>query len=447
MTAFLSLLLTGCSPYKVFLISGGEQVGFTNDADILFVIDNSDSMQDEAEDLALNFSSFVGLLASNEGGDVPRETLSDAVSNYLRETGDIGLFIDYQIALTTTSATYESGESDGIDPGESGSLAGVPQILSRLDDNVAYSYQKNLLCESTCWNRSQVPSDPTFVCPADPDTVVEAGDQITQEFLDCVCGAGEWVNHCGSGDEQPIEAAWLALCRATDNPPDECFTYEDPVSQTTKSTQLEESDVGSSSGLLREGAVTLVVLVTDEGDGSPRILDGETDTSVYEKLFSKLPNPVRFAVIGPPYHDRSLACNSGGATPWGVERFQNLITAFGGTFIDIEAPDTNGDCKQTDFGENLKAIGSLLNQLSTVFPLSVVPDVSTIEVFVDGQAILESEIASGTIEAGDAEYSTGWSYDTAYNAVSFHGDAVPDYNSDVKIYYLPVGGNPREIPF
>ena len=32
-------------------------------------------------------------------------------------------------------------------------------------------------------------------------------------------------------------------------------------------------------------------------------------------------------------------------------------------------------------------------------------------------------------------------------AVVFQGAAIPDYRESVKIYYLPVEGNPRELPF
>jgi hypothetical protein len=366
----------------------------------------------------------------------------------MKETGELGLFIDYQLGITTTTTLYDQGgETAGIDPGEAGSLAGDPQVLKRTDANVASTFQRSLLCDATCWSASQVPSNPDFVCPSDPDAQVDPGGQVTKEFLDCVCGAGEWKNHCGAGDEQPIEAAWQALCRAVDNPPDECFSYVDPDSLQEKPTQITEADKGSNSGFLRDNAITLVVIVTDEGDGSPRILSGDSDTKDYEKLFAKMPNPVRFAVIGPPYHDGKLECNSGGAIPWGLDRFTGMIGAFGGTYVDIEGKDANGDCGTTDFAKNLETIGDLLNQLSTVFPLAVVPDTSTIEVFVDNKAIPESAITSGSVEAGDAEYATGWSYDPAYNAVSFHGDAVPDFNADVRIYYRPVGGTPREIPF
>jgi hypothetical protein len=443
------LLLTGCGGYEVFMISGAEQVGFTNDADILFLIDNSDSMTDEAEQLALNFSTFISNLTSETtGANAPRETLGDAVGNYLHETDEIGLFIDFRIAITTTSVDYSSGGEAGVEPGEAGTLAGEPTIIKRTDADVESTFQRNLLCNATCWNSNTVPNDPGFVCPSDPETKVDPGSQVTEEFLDCICGTGAWKNHCGAGNEEGLEAAWMALCRSVENPPDECFSFIDPE-DATGSTELPsvmlDDDIMSNGDFLREDTVTLVVIVTDEGDGSRRLLDGDSEVSLYQELFTKLPNPVRVAVIGPPYHDNSLACNSGGATTWGAERYTNIAALTGGTYIDIEA-QTDGSCGRTDFSENLQTIGDLLNQLATVFPLAVIPDPETIEVFVDDQAILQSEITSGTVEAGDAEYSEGWSYDASYNAVSFN-KYVPDYNADIKIYYRPIGENPREIPF
>ena len=55
--------------------------------------------------------------------------------------------------------------------------------------------------------------------------------------------------------------------------------------------------------------------------------------------------------------------------------------------------------------------------------------------------------ASTTDDAGDTTYQKGWYYDPSQNAVVFTDDVVPDYNQDVRIYYLPLEGKPRELPF
>jgi hypothetical protein len=47
------------------------------------------------------------------------------------------------------------------------------------------------------------------------------------------------------------------------------------------------------------GSTIVVVIVTDEGDNSRRIEEGEADPSVYLDLFGEFENPVKFAVIGP----------------------------------------------------------------------------------------------------------------------------------------------------
>lgn len=439
--------LVGCNSYELFLEAGYEQANFNNNADILFIIDNSDSMQPVSEGLALSFDKFIAKLTSTEGANAPRETLSDAVSNYIRENSGDSLFIDYQLAITTSSIDYSRGPTADIDLGEAGTLAGP--IITRAAGDTSKAFQQQLLCQATCWNDSTVPSDPAFTCTEDPTP----GDVVSREYLDCVCGASAWKNHCGAGNEMQIEAAAIAICRAMESPPDACFEYLDPTPGSTsmKPTVMTTGDVGSNDGLLRDDATTVVVIVTDEGDSSPRMYTGDSDVGPYVDLFEEFPNLVRIATIGPNYHDGELICNDGGAQPWGVKRFINLVDEFQGMYADIAAEDDSGICAYTDFAGNLESVGDLLSQILTYFPLQAVPDVATIRVYVRdvdaGWQIIEpSPIVSGSVEEGDAVYGDGWTYEASDNAVAFHGAAVPGYNSDVKIYYRPIGGMPRELP-
>ena len=290
-----------------------------------------------------------------------------------------------------------------------------------------------------------MPSNPDYVC-GDP----LEGD-VSEEYLDCLCGAGEWDGNCGTGQEQGLEAAFMALCRAAENPPEDCYLYPE-----NSAIAFQSGEEHSNDGLLREGANTLVVIVTDEGDGSLRQSEhepgednytpaaaGEVDTVIdeYADLFEEFDNVVRFAVIGPAYADGNGDCLDG-AQNWGVERYQDMVTATNGMYIPLT--DLENGCEPTDFAENLDQLGSLLSNLLTYFPLQSVPDESSIEVYVDGDLIARAE-NTGTPEV--PEYGNGWSYDASENAVSFHGDAIPDYNQDVRIYYRPIGGIPREIPF
>jgi hypothetical protein len=439
-------LLAGCNSYEMFRVTGFEQASFSNDADILFVIDNSDSMQPYAEALASNFDRFVGKLTNTETGSaVPTETLGDAVSNYLRETTGDSLFIDYQLAITTSSVYYDDGPTAEIDPGEAGTLAfnaasTVPGIIGRDVADAGAAFQANLLCESTCWDQN-MPSDPTYVCGA----ALEGA--VSEEYLDCTCGVGGWQGNCGTGQEQPIEAAYMALCRAVENPPEDCYTFPDG-----SALAFQTGDELSNEGLLREGANTLVVIVTDEGDSSLRTesgaaaVPGDVDTVVdgYIKLFEQFPNLVRFAVIGPAWDGSDGSCLLG-AQEWGVDRFYGMVEQTNGLYIPLT--NLEDGCSETDFGTSLDQLGSLLSNLLTLFPLQSIPDVASIEVYVNDEIVDRSEEVAGSTEAGRTEYGTGWSYDASENAVAFHGEAVPEYNEDVRIYYRTLGGTPRELPF
>ncbi len=434
-------LLAGCNSYELFRVTGFEQATFNNNADILFVIDSSGSMKEESSALALNFETFLGQLTSAEGSDVPRATLSDAVTNYVRESTENGSIIDYQLAITTTSANYSSGETAGVDEGEAGTLTGAFPVVKRGDDDVATEFRKNLICDTVYWKDSDLKSDPSYAPADDGSCPLPEGEEIPREYLNCLCPDG-WVESEGAGNEEGLESALDTLCRASDDPPAECFD-DDGDGSTDPGYPILPTDAGSIADFIRPEASTLVVIVTDEGDGSRRVANSDGDPTPYLDIFSQFPNRVRFAVIGPSYQDQDGTC-LGGAQTWGVERYQIAAGATNGTYINLT--DQSDGCAATDWGENLTKLGELLNNQLTSFPLQGVPDVATIRVYTDGKEIGESELVSGIVEDGTAVWDDGWTYDAAENAVSFHGSAVPGYNADVRIYYRPLGGIPRELP-
>ena len=435
--SFLAAGLIGCNNYEIFLVSGYEQASYSNDADVIFIIDNSSSMEDEAEALALNFRNFISYLTDlEEGAGRTTEDISDAVDNYITYVSDRGRLLDYQLAITTTTIATGS-------PGGGGSLVGNPDILQKNDPEVETAFTKALLCQATCWNPAAVPSDLDFECTDDPDTP----EVISLEYLDCVCGSDVWESsdHCGAGDEEGLEAAFLSLCRAGfDSPPEECYDEFSP---------LTDSDLGSNAGLVRDDSTVIFVVVTDEGDGSRRLENQNPDPSPYLDLLDQFGVRYRFAVIGPNYvceedangnEQCSLVCNSGGATTWGTSRYQTAAAMTGGFFNPLEE-SSGSECLPTEFDGHLQQLGDLLNALVTAFPLQSVPDTSTIQCYVNGNSVPED---AGTEEAdGTYSYTDGWSYDPSLNAVVFHGDSIPDYNEDVRIYYRPLEGMPRTLPF
>jgi hypothetical protein len=301
----LMLLGTGCNQHEYFNIAGYVQADYSNDADVIFVIDNSQSMVDESASLALNFNAFIETLTSEEGAAQSTDGLSDAVDNAVDASQERGRYIDYQLGITTTTAKIVGGQSSGLEPGEGGWLLGDPTIISKWDPDVEESFRRNLLCEATYWDDDEVPSDLSYECGDEPD-------QITQEYLDCECGLGEWEGNAGSGDEEPLEAALLAMCRSVESPPDFCF--EGDAEHSFTSADINSNNTADRS-MLRDEATTVIVIVGDEGDDSWRLPEGEEDPTVYTEAFAEFERPIRIVTIGPGYNDDdgSFPCNSGGA--------------------------------------------------------------------------------------------------------------------------------------
>lgn len=425
---------SGCNRYELFNEAGYEQAKFSNEADILFVIDNSRSMSEETASLGLNFNVFIESLTSVEtGAEQVTDDLGDAVDNYIAYTQQRGRFLDYQLGITTTGVEYEAyGPSAGIDPGEAGTLLGDPTVIAKGDEGIADAFRENLLCNAAYWSTSNVPTDSTYECGSGTP------DQISQEYLDCVCGFGEWEGKSGSGDEEPLEAALMAMCRSVEEPPEACF---DPLSPF----EGEQTN----AGFMRPDTTVVVVVVSDEGDNSRRMAQGEDDPQVYLDAFAMFERPVKFVEIGPNYdpETKNVKCPTISVPTWSAERMVNITAETGGFYNAIAIEDATGECGPTDFAEHLEDLGALLNNLQTAFPLQSIPDVSTIRVWVDDEEITEAELIEGSLGQPDAVFDNGWSYDSAQNAVVFWGDAIPDYNSDVAIYYRPLEGKPRELPF
>lgn len=438
------LLLGSCNQYAYFNVAGFEQATFSNDADILFVIDNSTSMREEATALGLNFNAFIEKLTSEEGAQQKTDDLNDAVDNFVTYIEDRGRFIDYQLGITSTTVDFSVGPTDGVDPGEAGLLLGTPAIIDKYDDNVEISFRRSLLCEATYWELSSLPSNIDYTCDSNDPQLDESGE-ITIEYLDCVCGDTDWESVSGSGNEEPLEAALLALCRAVEDPPEVCFDPQTP---------FDSNALETNSGFLREGSTVLVVIVGDEGDNSRRMAQGDTDPEIYSDAFAAFGRPIKFVTIGPNYKTETgdFSCNSGGATTWAVERLRALSNQSGGFYRPLEVESSDGGCELADFGVHLEELGELLNNLDTIFRLQSIPDITSITVYVDGEQVLESAVLNQADVDADPigtlpEYGDGWTYSSAENAVIFWGDAVPDYNQVVRIYYRPLEDNPRDLPF
>lgn len=430
-------LLCGCNRYDLFRVAGYQQESFSNRADVLFVIDNSDSMLEESESLAVNFASFI------EDIDELQQTLSyeglpDAVTNYVDYVQNRSAYIDYAFSITTTDVDVTGGK-----------LIGKPVV--RGEDDIAQRFVKNLACEATCF--------PATTALPDAEDDWKCGDPVgaylSEEFMDCECGDSSWLGgNCGAATEEGLEAVFLAMCRAVPNPPVECFeditdvdTDADgdlePEGDDFVPARLDQGDALTNEGMLRENANFIPVIVSDEGDGS-RHQSREEIPEKYVELFAKFRQRMSWVYIGPGLdEDNEVRC-PGTATDWGVVRYNYMVYTTSGLSIDIYE---EGDCDDTkDFGEALDELGALLNNLLTSFPLQSVPVPETLLVLVDGDEVPEASV-TGQDQFGLDLYSDGWSYDSAHNSISFHGTAIPSYDANVEVYYLPVDGMPRDLPF
>ena len=168
---------------------------------------------------------------------------------------------------------------------------------------------------------------------------------------------------------------------------------------------------------------------------------------VYMELFSQFRQRIAWVVIGPGLVDMGgmydTTCNSLG-TGSSAFRYEYLVYDSNGLKVDITTPEP--ECETADFKEALDRLGVLLQNLSTTFALSSVPVKETIRVAIDGKPIVESE-EDGTDELGLPVFTDGWTYRADENAVVFHGEAIPAADADVRVYYKPLDGMPRELPF
>lgn len=286
--------------------------GLRTKVDFFFLIDNSPSMVEESTELVQVLDAFVAGL--------PQQ-------------------LSWEARVITTTVDTSGGDPLETDPGEAGLLFGdVVEGDGPAPPGAELSIP--LLCEATCWNAAELASDPDYVC-GDPWTVPSL------EMLDCTCGFDDWTQtpDCGSGNEEPLEAALLAMCRGTEGAPGDCV---DPI------TPLDTAELGQDP-LLREGTVPYVLVLTDEGDSSRRLNQGEEGLGVYADLFASFPVAPMFSVMGPAWDGVDGSCIQG-ATTWGATRLRAAALDSGGAYVPLYQVTETGSCEPTPVEEFIQAV-------------------------------------------------------------------------------------------
>jgi len=313
--------------------------------DILYVIDGSSSMSDELTSLLQNASVFFD-------------------KN-----------IDYRLAITTSSMSASDGWFREAEGGETGLFVGDVPVVSSTDSDASHRFKQNAACWAGCWDSYEIVSDPSYLgasgeCPepdSNGDGEVTSEDEVSTQYLDCLCTDADYpegedwdaIELCRSGNELHLESTLMAMCRASDAPPEVCSHSQSPFSSEW---------AGSNGGWLRPDSTVVVVIVTDEGDQSESAVDGlisgsSDDPQPYLDAFAEFGFPIVVSVIGPDLQcvdDRcDFECNNGGASVTGVKRLMNMAEATGGFYNPI----TTDECGASSFRSHFNDLSRLINNL------------------------------------------------------------------------------------
>jgi len=437
------------SAYDLLIHDQFKQGSFDSDVDILWVVDNSNSMSRIQQEVQQNFGAFISSFANigaEDGTELDYDNVADGTVAWAEFITNQSRFLNYQMAVTTTDM-FGSGN------GNRGNLRSLADI-------------GNGTCDA-------------------PEIITPASDNPVGVFQDLVD-----VGVNGSGEERGMHAAAVAMCKGkpeswwNDVLPN--LADDDPVKLICQAVPANER--GCNDGFFREGAATVVIVISDEGDDTERqeqlppavdlnecILEhnddpffGECDCRIswWIEFFDNIGQPVVFATIGPTYQQRTDPvawcdgtdvtidgpCNPFGNTVCSIDFYQNAACLTNGLFTPIEVgndaePGTpEFECGTADFQLALTDVGKLISNLNAGWVLSAIPDESTITV-IKNQGFSDEVV----IEPLSENLSTGWRYVPDRRSLVFSGADAPSFEEQIDVYYLPqfdrtdqVG---RDLPF
>lgn len=211
--------------------------------DILWVIDNSDSMVDEQEALATNFNRFISGLTVCPGTSVADDTCDFATKKCTVSGGPCNP-PDYHIGVIT---------SDALTAADAGKLRKVGVCVPTA--GATPSGNKYRYCQNSnqdcAHNAAEPSSDPANnVCDMNNNGALTFVTPTTPNAINAF-GRAARVGISGSGAEQGIRAAAQALGRDTD-----------------KTTGQWLPAPSENASFIRPDASLFVIFVSDEEDGS-----------------------------------------------------------------------------------------------------------------------------------------------------------------------------------
>jgi hypothetical protein len=170
-----------------------------------------------------------------------------------------------------------------------------------------------------------------------------------------------------------------------------------------------------NAGFMREGALLVVVFITNEDDHSADSVRNYADFLDELKPPSEFGSPGWIAsLIG--ITDPTGFCKTEGNYVDPGDRYIELVGYSEGTAEDI--------CSNT-LSEALDGVRSKIVERLTEFHLSKEPDVNSISVLINRKRISE-----------DPE--NGWTYHAEGYTIRFHGESIPAADAEIRINYQPL---------
>lgn len=412
-----ALLLTGCSGISLRVLGDGPEPPANQPPDI------------EVVPMALDFGHI--------DVDCPSRTRELTVTN-----AGAGVLRIPSAELVGDILFSGSGLDDQLDPGESA----VVTVLFEPGEPGAWTGE--LVIESND------PDEPTVLVPITGETVTQGNleDTFTQngqgavDLLFVVDTAGSMGGHQArvadaagdflawfvdvgldyqvgvvtadvdcAGQNGTLQGTWITP------------STQDPAAALAQALTLDAEDCGSPSGLLameraltepntsgvnagflRDDALLSVVFVSSAWDESP---DGSQSYSSFLAGLKADPNMVTVsAIAGDRIDGCSATCEGAPVSAEGGDRYIDVQEAFPGTFVSL------CDC---DLGPGLSDAGWSSAGFESVFMLSQWPSSpDDVDVLVNG------------------EPTSGWTYDSDANTVTFAPESVPPAFADIRIQYL-----------
>ncbi len=182
--------------------------------------------------------------------------------------------------------------------------------------------------------------------------------------------------------------------------------------------------INEGSGFLRQEAYLVVIALTDEEDNSPVPVGATQPLSYYKNFFDNLKPQTQpgvknwvMNVIGKL--SLSTPCSTFSESGSISEPFMSLATYSGGIQTSL--------CTN-DLSNAVANIKGRLVEIVTDYRLKKVPNISTIQVFMNGSPVPRSNV-------------NGWDYLPSINAIRFYGSYIPKADANIRVDFTPDQAN------